>query len=154
MRTSATGDMFAFDLKTLEFVFDPSLDCYVEGGKKLTKESECSLHQNPKLCEQAIVKLTSGTDSDQDTLAFWQFNNGREYLEYMVLPNKQTGYGGTLRGGNVKPHQIVVVQGAQEDELHNRYMLTRIAVAVSGLIVILITLIMTLSQRDDDDPSD
>ena len=27
-RTTPTGDAFAFDTKTLDFVFDPSLDCY------------------------------------------------------------------------------------------------------------------------------
>lgn len=151
MKTSATGDVFAFDLKSLNFVFDPSLDCYVEGGKQMTKESECSIHQNPKLCEQAMTKLSSGVDSDQDTLAYWRFNSGKEYLEFIVLPDKQIGYDGNMRGGNVKPHQIVVAQGSQEDELHNRYLITRMAVFLSGLIVILITLIITLSHREDDD---
>lgn len=150
MKTSATGDVFAFDLKSLNFVFDPSLDCYVEGGKQMTKESECSIHQNPKLCEQAMTKLSSGVDSDQDTFAYWEFNSGKEYLEFIVLPDKQIGYDGNMRGGNVKPHQIVVAQGSQEDELHNRYLITRMAVFLSGLIVILITLIITLSHREND----
>jgi len=47
--------MFAYNLRTLEFVFDPSLDCFVEGGKFMTIDSECKLHKDPKKCEMHIV---------------------------------------------------------------------------------------------------
>lgn len=33
-RTTTTGDSFAFDLKTYNFIYDTSLDCFVSGGKK------------------------------------------------------------------------------------------------------------------------
>lgn len=141
-RTTPTGDAFAFDTKTLDFVFDPSLDCYVEGGKKMTVDSECSLHHDKAECSQALSVMTRGYDSDASTKLSWQFNSGIEYLEFVVLPEELFGYDNIKRGGKEKPHQIVLVQGIQEDELMEKYSKFRLVLFASCAIIMLFTLLL------------
>ena len=121
MKITTTGDMFAFNLRTTEFVFDPSLDCFVEGGKYMTKESECKLHKDPEKCEAIMNRMNNGYDSNVDDLNWWRFDNAREYLEWTILPSEKMGFDGLARGGILKPNQVLLAQGAQEDELHARY---------------------------------
>lgn len=141
-RTTPTGDSFAFDSKTLDFVFDPSIDCYVEGGKKMTVESECSLHSNKVMCEDAISVLTRGYDSDSHTKLSWSFNGSIEYLEFVVLPEEYFGYDGVQRGSNKKPHQIILAQGIQEKELLDKYLIFRIILTVSSVVIMMFTLVL------------
>ena len=84
MKVTQTGDMFAFNLRTTEFVFDPSLDCYVEGGKYMTAESECGLHQDPNKCKEVMREMLGGYDSDIHKLNWWKFDDAREYLEWII----------------------------------------------------------------------
>ena len=121
MKVTTTGDMFAYSLRTLDFVFDPSLDCYVEGGKKMTADSECTLHKDPEICKQAMAVMNTGYNSDIHMRAWWQFDDAREYLEWVVLPSERMGFDGVPRGGILKPNQVLLVQGVQEDELWDRY---------------------------------
>ena len=141
-RTTPTGDAFAFDTKTLDFVFDPSLDCYVEGGKKMTIESECSLHKNPEKCTEALNTLVRGWDSDSNTRLSWQFDDATEYLEFVVLPEELLGYDNIRRGGKDKPHQIILVQGIQEDELMEKYSKFRVLLFASCAVIMLFTLLL------------
>jgi hypothetical protein len=144
MRTSPNGDMFAFDLKSLDFVFDPSLDCYVEGGKKMTIDSECTLHNQPKLCENVMNFMLNGRDSDTDMHHYWQFqkDGSKEYLEWVVLPDEDRGYDGSVRSGNGNPHQLILVQGTIEKELHARYKFHRVFIHLVGFISIVINLML------------
>ncbi len=121
MRVTTTGDMFAFNLRTTEFVFDPSLDCFVEGGKHMTKDSECGLHSDSKKCEEIMPKMLIGYDSNIEDLNWWKFDDAREYLEWVVLPSEKVGFDGVQRGGILKPNQVLLAQGVQEDELRSRY---------------------------------
>ena len=121
MKVTQTGDMFAYSLRTLDFIFDPSLDCYVEGGKKMTPDSECELHQDKEICKQVLPVMNIGYNSDINQRVWWRFDNAREYLEWVVLPNERTGFDGVHRGGILKPNQVLLVQGVQEDELWDRY---------------------------------
>lgn len=145
--TTPTGDVFAFDLRTLDFVFDPSLDCFVEGGKQLTVGSECSLHNDPQQCKQALVALTSGYGSDQYTKAWWKFNASKEYLEWSVAPSETIGFDGTYRGGITKPHQLVIVQGTVEDELIARYLGFRVVLYAIGFLAIIFTLLKAVHDN-------
>ena len=145
--TTPTGDVFAYDLKTLDFVFDPSLDCYVEGGKKMTADSECSIHKDPSMCKKAMVFLNSGYDSDIHMRTWWQFDNAREYLEWVVIPSIDRGFDGIVRGANFKPHQVVVVQGVQEDELWARYRGFRAIVYAIMFLSIIINLLFAVHEN-------
>ena len=156
--TTPTGDAFAYDLSTKDFVFDPSLDCYVP-NKKMTVESLCKIHSDPKKCEKALVVMNRGYDSTEGTNLWWKFDNAKEYLEWVVLPSMDRGYDGKLRGGNNIPHQIVIVQGIEEDELMARYAPFRFVLYIIGFISILINLLLgvyedmeraTMRRRKDD----
>ena len=142
-----TGDVFAFDLRTKDFIFDPSLDCYVEGGKSMEPGSECLQHLNPVPCEWAMGLMLAGYNSSPHTKAWWQFDGGREYLEWKVLPDEQRGYDGIIRGGAMRPHQVVVAQGVQEDELHNRYKGFRVVLYGIGFVSIIINLMLSVHSN-------
>ena len=147
MKVTATGDMFAFNLRTLDFVFDPSLDCYVEGGKKMTAESECGLHQDPEKCKKVMKEMLGGYDSDIHKLNWWKFDDAREYLEWTILPSEKVGFDGVQRGGILKPNQVLLAQGVQEDELWARYSGFRIIVYGIGLLSIIINLLIAVHEN-------
>lgn len=147
MRVTTTGDMFAFNLRTLDFVFDPSLDCYVEGGKKMTVESECVLHQDPDKCKEVMKEMLGGYDSDIHKLNWWKFDNAREYLEWTILPNEKMGFDGVQRGGILKPNQVLLAQGVQEDELWARYSGFRMILYGVGLLSIIINLLIAVYEN-------
>jgi len=147
MKVTKTGDMFAYNLRTLDFVFDPSLDCYVEGGKKMTIDSECKLHQDPKKCEEAMKVMNTGYDSDISQRHWWKFDDAREYLEWVVLPSERMGFDGVPRGGILKPSQVVLTQGVQEDELWSRYAGFRVILYGIGFLSIIINLMIAVHEN-------
>jgi len=147
MRVTTTGDMFAYNLRTLEFVFDPSLDCFVEGGKYMTINSECTLHKDPLRCEQAMRIMNTGYDSDIHQRTWWQFDDAREYLEFIVLPNEKVGFDGIPRGGILKPNQVLLTQGVQEDELWARYAYFRYIVYFIGFMSIIVNLLLSVHDN-------
>lgn len=146
-RVTETGDVFAVDLRTLDFVFDPSLDCYVEGGKKMTVESECTLHKDQEMCREIIPVAMSGYDSTNHTNAWWKFNTSREYLEWVVVPDETRGFDGFVGGGVLKPHQLVIVQGVIEDELWASYKGFRVALYLIGFLSIMINLLYAVHEN-------
>jgi len=147
MKVTKTGDMFAYNLRTLDFVFDPSLDCYVEGGKKMTIDSECQLHQDPKICAEAMKVMNTGYDSDISQRHWWKFDDAREYLEWVVLPNERMGFDGVPRGGILKPNQVLLTQGVQEDELWSRYAGFRAILYGIGFLSIIINLLVAVHEN-------
>lgn len=147
MKVTSSGDMFAFSLRTTEFVFDPSLDCYVEGGKKMTADSECVLHQDPEKCKQVMKEMLGGYDSDVSKLNWWKFDSAREYLEWTILPNETMGFDGVQRGGILKPNQVLLAQGVQEDELWARYSGFRMIVYGIGFLSIIINLLIAVHEN-------
>jgi len=142
MRISPTGDVFAFDLSTKKFVFDPSLDCYLP-HKKMTEDSICTIHKDKQACVQAIHIMSAGYDSSRYTRLSWKFDESPEYLEWKILPDQNTGFDGLTRGGKIKPHQVVVVQGGEEDELLARYKYFRMAMYIIGLFAIMANLALS-----------
>lgn len=147
MKVTSSGDMFAFNLRTTEFVFDPSLDCYVEGGKKMTAKSECELHQDPEKCKVVMKEMLGGYDSDISKLNWWKFDSAREYLEWTILPNETMGFDGVQRGGILKPNQVLLAQGVQEDELWARYSGFRMMVYGIGFLSIIINLLIAVHEN-------
>lgn len=150
MKVSPTGDMFAYDLRTKEFIFDPSLDCFVEGGKFMTEESECTLHKNPAQCVNIMRMMNVGFNSDRDLFAWWQFDNAKEYLEWIILPSMDIGFDGIQRGGILKPRQVLLAQGIQEDEIRARYLPFRIIVHTIAFFVIIFILLLARKCNDND----
>ena len=148
MRTTPTGDMFAFDLRTKEFIFDPSLDCFVEGGKFMTIESECSLHNDKELCKDVLKEMSSGYNSDIHKMTFWQFDDAREYLEWVILPSEQVGFDGIERGGLLKPKQVLLAQGVQEDEIWARYSNFRMVLHTLGFLSIILILLLDVKDNE------
>ena len=147
MKVTQTGDMFAYSLRTLDFIFDPSLDCYVEGGKFMTIDSECKLHKDPKKCEEAMRVMNTGYDSDISLRTWWKFDNSREYLEWTILPSERMGFDGVSRGGILKPNQVLLAQGVQEDELWDRYRGFRAIVYGLMFLSIIINLLLGVHEN-------
>ena len=147
MKVTKTGDMFAYNLRTLDFVFDPSLDCYVEGGKKMTIDSECKLHQDPGKCAEVVKMMNTGYDSDISQRHWWKFDDAREYLEWTVLPSERIGFDGLARGAMLKPNQVLLAQGVQEDELWSRYAGFRVVLYGIGFLSIVINLLVAVHEN-------
>lgn len=148
MRTTPTGDMFAFDLRTKEFIFDPSLDCFIEGGKFMTIESECSLHNDKELCKDVLKEMSSGYNSDIHKMTFWKFDGAKEYLEWVILPSEQIGFDGVERGGLLKPKQVLLAQGVQEDEIWARYSHFRMTLHTLGFLSIIFILLLDIKDNE------
>ena len=146
-KVTQTGDMFAFNLRTLDFVFDPSLDCYVEGGKKMTAESECELHQDPEKCKAVMKEMLGGYDSDIHKLNWWKFDDAREYLEWIILPSEKVGFDGVQRGGVLKTNQVLLAQGVQEDELRARYSGFTIVLYGIAFLSIILNLLIAVHEN-------
>lgn len=140
VRTTSTGDAFMFDLTTGKFMYDPSLDCYVENGKvfadkeassKLMEEiknnpganyPECYLHKDIDQCFIARDKMFMGYDSRRGDNTWFQFDDSIEWLEYVVLPVEYEGFDNALRGHNIgKPKQYILALGIQSDEVDKQF---------------------------------
>jgi len=147
MKVTQTGDMFAYSLRTLDFIFDPSLDCYVEGGKKMTTDSECTLHKDKEVCKSVMTLMNTGYNSDISQRTWWKFDNSREYLEWIVLPSERIGFDGVSRGGILKPNQVLLAQGVQEDELWDRYRGFRAIVYGLMFLSIIINLLLGVHEN-------
>lgn len=143
-RTTHTGDAFAFRTTDYMFIYDPSLDCFVDGGKKFYDEAtsevimkslelgdtahypECHLHEKPDMCFEARQALTSGYDSKMGNDIGWRFDNAEEWLEWKVLPFEGQGFSGVGRGHeSKKPYQIILALGVQSDEILNKKVIDR-----------------------------
>lgn len=140
VRTTNTGDVFMFNLDTGKFLYDPSLDCYVESGKvfadkdasiKLmqrikdtpdTAYPECYLHKDQERCYVARDKMFIGYDSRRGDNNWFQFDDSVEWLEYVVLPVEYEGFDQKPRGANKgKPMQYILALGIQSDEVNKQF---------------------------------
>lgn len=140
VRTTSTGDVFMFDLNTGKFIYDPSLDCYVNTNKvfadkessiKLMQEiknnpntdyPECCLHKDQERCYIARNKMFMGYDSRRGDNNWFQFDDAIEWLEYVVLPVEYEGFDSLPRGANKnKPKQYLLVLGIQTDEVAKQF---------------------------------
>ena len=140
IRTTSTGDVFMFDLNTGKFIYDPSLDCYINTGKVFanrevsldlmrqikdnpsTDYPECYLHKDPERCFVARDKMFMGYDSRRGDNNWFQFDDSIEWLEYVVLPVEYEGFDQVLRGANKsKPKQYMLALGIQTDEVAKQF---------------------------------
>lgn len=140
IRTTSTGDVFMFDLNTGKFIYDPSLDCYINTGKVFanrevsldlmrqikdnpsTDYPECYLHKDQERCFIARDKMFMGYDSRRGDNNWFQFDDSIEWLEYVVLPVEYEGFDQVLRGANThKPKQYILALGIQTDEVATQF---------------------------------
>ena len=140
IRTTSTGDVFMFDLNTGKFIYDPSLDCYINTGKVFanrevsldlmrqikddpsTDYPECYLHKDQERCFVARDKMFMGYDSRRGDNNWFQFDDAIEWLEYVVLPVEYEGFDQVLRGANKnKPKQYILALGIQTDEVAKQF---------------------------------
>ena len=147
MKVTATGDMFAYNLRTSEFIFDPSADCFIEGGKSMTTSSICAIHADPTACEKAMMAMNSGYDSIIDNRVSWKFGSSKEYLEWVILPSESVGFDGLQRGGVLKPTQVILAQGVIENELWARYAGFRVILYGVGFLSIVINLLIAVHEN-------
>lgn len=146
VRTTTTGDAFAYNIKTKQFLYDPSIDCFIEGGKYFTTESVCALHADPAACTAIEQLISKGYDSDENTRATWQFDNAPEYIEWVIFPSENTGLSTVTRGGTIQPEQIAIALGIAQDELENSGFTFSIFIKVLAAISLLWILLNEVHQ--------
>ena len=137
VRTTTTGDIFAYNTVTRQFVFDASTDCHTEATMRMTAESICSVHADPSACVEAMHRMDMGVDSSKEHHAQWLFDDSPELLEWVVYPDNSGGVRWLNTGDSVKEEQIVIALGVQLDELNQSFAvfyLLIIGLAFIGLV--------------------
>ena len=141
VRATATGDSFAYNIKTKQFVYDQSVDCFVEGGKLFTQDSVCALHKDPAACLAIEQLISKGYDSTEKTRAVWLFDDAPEYLEWVIFPSETLGLSLIPRGGDIQPEQLAIALGIEQDELEGSgfsfSLFIKILAALSLILVLL-----------------
>lgn len=147
VRTTDTGDIFAYNLVTRKYVYESSIDFDVEGEPVISESGMCQIHQRPDLCVAGLKTIDLGYDSGPNTQLAWQFDDAYELLEWVIFPSEHMGINGKYRGSLTQPQQVAIVLGIQEDELRANFSTYSIIIKVIGGLGILITLILDARLR-------
>ena len=124
-----TGDVFVIELGSEEFIWDGSPDCakdeFTSNGRFIKNESQ--YHKRPDLAVKALEKMKLGIDTKEGDNNYWQFDDSKEYLEWIVIPADKLGFDSepyTIGGiKNPEYNKILIQLGTQEDEvmkIHNK----------------------------------
>lgn len=152
VKTTPTGDIFAYSLKTKKFLYDPSLDCHLKGGKLMTADSECSLHEDPEKCIKAIAKMNKGIESYNGLGTSWNFDDAEEFLEWIIFPDEDHSLDGKIVNNNLSASdQIVIAIGIQADELYQEFFVYEVVLKVLSFIWIVIVLLCGVYHRGFND---
>ena len=139
--TTATGDIFAYNTVTRQFVFDASTDCHKETDMRMTEASICSIHADPLACKFAMNKMDLAVDSSPSFNAQWKFDDGIELLEWVVSPHSGGGVRWLNTGESVQQDKVIIALGIQVDELEagfERFDLLIKGIAFLGLLFCLV----------------
>lgn len=117
-----SGDVFVIELGSEQFIWDGSPDCakdeFLTNGRFMKDESQ--YHQRPDLAVKALDKMRLGIDTKEGDNNYWQFDDGKEYLEWVVIPVDKLGFDNepyTIGGiKNPNYNKILIQLGTQEDE--------------------------------------
>jgi len=152
VKTTPTGDVFAYSLKTKRFLYDPSFDCHTEYNRYMTTESECTLHSDKEACAKAIAIMNKGMDSYRGQNVSWRFDDSRELLEWIVFPDESHTLDGELRNNSLKgSDQIIIAIGIQEDELFKEFFVFEIVLLSQSFIAIILVLLYGVYYRRFND---
>jgi len=138
MKVSPQGDVWAYNLQTKKYVFDSNVKYGTIANRYWDKAHVCK--SNKDWCGRLLTIMNSGYDSTWLGYS-WVFKNDKEYLEWKVLPDETLGFDGKSRSGISTPQQIVVIQGAREKELLDRYRYFRMVVYGLGFVAIVLVLL-------------
>lgn len=145
-KLSAQGDVWAYDLHTKEYVFDSNPKYGKPEGRYWDKRI---CNKQGSWCPELIKHMNSGNDSKGRES--WKFQDDTEWLEWMVMPDVNSGYNGVTRTNSKTPQQIVVIQGARKSELMHRYRFFRMFLYTLGFVMIIINLLLeVVAQRSRD----
>jgi hypothetical protein len=133
-RTTHTGDAYALDAYTLEFLYDASNDTTKIGPLYFTEESVGKFFQDWKSAEKFLYTLTLGKDSDMSPNMHYRFDDADEWLEWKYYPSDMTR--------DYDKPKWILVQGAQSDEVLRNFSTTRWVLQGGTLIAVLILLIL------------
>jgi len=139
MKVSPNGDVWAYDLRTKAYVFESNPRYHGTKGRFWDRKKVCK--EKDEWCGKLVAIMGSGYDSTWLGYS-WLFKHDKEYLEWKVLPSEDIGFDEHSRGKIAEPQQIVVVQGAREQELLERYKWFRATVYGLGFFMIILNLLL------------
>lgn len=122
-----TGDGFMINLGNEKFLWDGSPDCakpeFVTNGRFMKDESQ--LHMNKEQAVKILELMRLGLDTEPENNYWWQFDDSKEYLEWVVVPTDKIGFNNepyTVGGiKNPKYTKILIQLGTQKDEIEKPY---------------------------------
>ena len=122
-----TGDAFMIELGTEQFIWDGSPDCskteFIENGRYM--KDETLMHVNKEQVEKTLNLMRLGVDTELGYNYWWQFDDSKEWLEWIVIPVDKYGFNGEAStvGGlkNNEYKKLIIVLGTQSDEATYSY---------------------------------
>jgi hypothetical protein len=164
-----TGDGFVIEIGSEIFIWDGSPDCakpiFIINGRYMKDEAQ--MHQRPDLAEKALDLMRLGVDTTANDNYYWQFDDSKELLEWIVKPSGMNGFNGEPRtiGGvnNTNYSKILIQLGTQEDEIlkpyqetfdrleYTEYRLILVSVGVVIFYVLLMGLYIFYTKRQGVD---
>lgn len=125
-RVGFSGDVYALDVETKEFVVENSSDV-PNGAMYFTKESIGKHFNDWSTADSAIKKILLGKDSEEGTKVSYLFDNSVEWLEWKYLPDA-TKY--------TNDRKLIVVHGVQSDEIFAHFgALEKVGFIFAGILV-------------------
>lgn len=139
-KTSFTGDAYALDADTLEFISETSSDV-PRTQLFFNKESVGKYFADWESGSLALRLMLMGKDSIEGINTKYLFDDDWEWLEWKYLPDE-------VNDGGLR---IVVVQGTQKDEVYSEFYAYRIINGLVTFIIVLLLLVGNARRREDDD---
>ena len=127
-KTGFTGDVYVLDADTKEFVYENSNDTSKD-SLTFTKDSVGVYFNDWESGDRVIKTILLGKDSEEDTKAFYLFDNSIEWLEWKYLPDDVK---------NDNDLKLIAVQGVQSDEAYANFKAIEYMILVVSSVGVLV----------------
>lgn len=151
-----TWDFFVVNLANNQFVYDGSPDCSKDWyDRHLSDKEECSLHKNKELCNKVISQLKQWHNSYEWQNLYWEFDDAKEWLEWVIIPSERKWYQWYIWEWwvrNKNNTQLLVVMWTQSDEVESQWIMPKIFLTLSlllGVILIVSSYLLIQYERRD-----
>lgn len=115
---------------------------------KYFRENKYIIHSNYVLAEKVYDEMEQSFDTDSSSLKWWQFDDSKEFLEWIIIPAPRTGFDGksnTTGGLKNSSYRTILIQlGTQEDEINKKYLIFNTYIENIKMIIVSIGFVLIL----------
>jgi len=142
-----TGDVYVVRLRDMKILWDNSVDCKDNNKSMyLTKDSICKLAKDKDSCIKLADRIHKGYDGEK----IWQFDNTKEYDDWVIMPNPNQNFDGSFRSIEGLKDQIAIVQGTQYNE-YTQYLkyIKYLVNLFIGIYLVMLVIILVVKTEED-----